>query len=384
MIPADAPTRRSSDARLLAIDANGTLTHAPRRLLASFLARGDLVVANDAATLPASLVGIHVASGRRIEVRLAQRRSLAADDVRDFAAIVFGEGDYRTPTEERPAPPPLERGDALRLGPLQASVRRTLGHPRFVALRFDGTPAAIWRGIALHGRPIQYAYLHEPLALWDVWTPVAAMPVAFEAPSAGFVLDWDRLAELRARGIAFASLTHAAGLSSTGDAALDARLPLDEPYAIPQATAEAIAKARERDGRVIAVGTTVVRALESAAIGEGRVRAGEGVATQRIDAGTRLRVVDALITGTHEPGTSHHALLRAFASADVLRSADRALQAHGYRTHEFGDSVLIERRAAASTPARLRSRMMADSLDGARREPAHDRPLREEEQSECG
>lgn len=353
MIAAHEPIQRPPDARLLAIDAHGRITHAPRRGLAALLRHGDLVVANDAATLPASLGGVHVETGERIEVRLAQRRSLAPDDVRDFRAIVFGEGDYRTPTEQRPPPPALVPGDRLRLGPLRATVQRVLGHPRFIALRFEGSTQEIWRGIALHGRPIQYAYLRAPLALWDVWTPIAGAPAAFEAPSAGFALDWGLVADLRARGVQFATLTHAAGISSTGDATLDVLLPLDEPYAIPQATADAVASARERKGRVIAVGTTVVRALEAAAIGEGLVRTGAGIATQRIDARWRLRVVDAVLSGTHEPGTSHHALLGAFASAESLGNADHELEANGYRTHEFGDSVLVERLASLSRGASL-------------------------------
>ena len=356
MIPARAPASHPGDGKLLVIDAQGVIAHFKRRDLPELLSAGDLVVANDAATLPASLAGIHVASGEPIEVRLAQRRSLAPDDVRDFAAIVFGRGDYRTPTEQRPPPPMLVAGDTLRLGPLRASVRRVLGHPRFVALRFDGSAPDIWRAIAHHGRPIQYAYVPAPLALWDVWTRFAAVPAAFEAPSAGFALDWQLIRELRARGVAFATLTHAAGISSTGDAALDALLPLDEPYEIPRATAGAIAGARERRGRVVAVGTTVVRALEAAAIGQGRVRPGQSVATQRIDATSRLQIVDALLTGTHEPGTSHHALLGAFAAAETLLRADRALDAHAYRTHEFGDSMLITRASAFSgrrTPSAL-------------------------------
>ena len=343
MIAAHEPIQRPPDARLLAIDAAGRIAHWPRRAFPALLSPGDVVVANDAATLPASLRGVHVASGDIVEVRLAQRGSLDPDDVRDFAAVVFGAGDYRTPTEDRRPPPELAPDDVLALGPLRATVRRLLGHTRFAALRFDGTAQAIWRGLALHGRPIQYAYLRPALELWDLWTAYAGTPAAFEPPSAGFALDWALLAEMRRRGIEFATITHAAGISSTGDEALDALLPLDEPYRIARSTADAVARARERDGRVIAVGTTVVRALESAATMSGLVRAGAGVATMRIAPGTQLRVVDAVLSGTHEPGTSHYALLGAFASAATLRDADRELEAHGYRTHEFGDSVLVER-----------------------------------------
>jgi S-adenosylmethionine:tRNA ribosyltransferase-isomerase len=283
MISADRPVQRPLRAKLLVVDTRGEITHAPRVAFVEFLRPGDLMIANDAATLPASLRGEHVPSGGPVEVRLAGRRSLAPHNVRRFSAVVFGAGDYRTRTEDRPPAPPLKPGDRLVLGPLSATVERLLGHPRLVALRFDGPPDAIWAGLARHGRPIQYAHVPAPLALWDVWTPVAGPPVAFEPPSAGFALDWRALAALRNRGVAFGTLTHAAGLSSTGDAELDRRLPFDEPYRISPATAVAIRRARARGGRVVAVGTTVVRALEHAASGDGRVRAGDGLATQRIE-----------------------------------------------------------------------------------------------------
>ncbi|HET7403292.1 MAG TPA: S-adenosylmethionine:tRNA ribosyltransferase-isomerase [Usitatibacter sp.] len=343
MIAARHAVQRPPDAKLLAIDADGELHHHARADLADLLEAGDLLVANDAATLPASLHGVHVPTGREIEVRLAQRRTLHPRDVHEFTALVFGRGDFRTRTEERELPPPLRIGDVLTLGPLSARVERIVAAPRLVAIRFAGTAASIWAGLARHGRPIQYAHLEEALAPWDVWTPIAAVPAAFEPPSAGFALDWQSLERLRARGVAFATLTHAAGISSTGDAALDASLPFDEPYCIPVSTAHAVRTARVRGGRVVAVGTTVVRALESAALGDGCVRPGEALATQRIGPRTRLQVADAILTGTHEPGTSHFELLRAFARDATLRRATRELDRFGYRTHEFGDFVFLQK-----------------------------------------
>ena len=212
----------------------------------------------------------------------------------------------------------------------------TLGHPRLVALKFEGPADRVWAGIAQHGRPIQYAYLDRPLALWDVWTPIAALPVAFEPPSAGFALDWKILRTMRERGAEFATITLAAGISSTGDPALDARLPFDEPYRIPATTAAAILRTRTSGGRVVAVGTTVVRALEHSG-----GRSGDGVADQRIGPDTRLSIVDAILSGTHAPEESHYQMLRAFHGDDVLAQAEAALEASSYRTHEFGDSVLI-------------------------------------------
>jgi S-adenosylmethionine:tRNA ribosyltransferase-isomerase len=349
MKAAALPVQRPPEAKLLVIDAAGRLQHAARARLVDFLRRGDLLVANDAATLPASLAGTHLRSGLGIEVRLAGRGSLRVDDVKRFSAVVFGAGDHRTRTEHRRAPPVLQVGDVLQLGPLRACVERLLDHPRLIALRFDGAPDAIRAGLAQHGRAVQYAHMAAPLALWDVWTRIAALPTAFEAPSAGFALDWQLLRRLRERGVGFATLTHAAGLSSTGDPALDARLPFDEPYRLPAATVAAIDATRAHGGRVIALGTTVVRALEHAASRDGTLRAGVGLADQRIGAHTRLRVVDAIVSGTHERATSHFELLRAFTDDAALRRADDALETHGYLTHEFGDSVLIERATQTTT-----------------------------------
>ena len=350
MIAADRAIQRPPHAKLLVVDAHRRIGHAPRSAFVEFLRPRDLVVANDAATLPASLHGAHAASDAPVEVRLAGRPSLDPEDVCRFSAVVFGAGDFHSRTEDRPAPPPLAPGDRLTLGPLNATVERTLGHPRLVSLHFDGGADEVWAGLARHGRPIQYAHLPAPLALWDVWTRFAGPPVAFEPPSAGFALDWRVLAMMRERGVEFETVTHAAGISSTGDDALDSLLPFDEPYRIPEATARAVARARARGGRVVAVGTSVVRALEDAATADGRVRAGAGLATRHLGRTSRLLVVDVILSGTHEPGTSHYELLRAFLDDATLERTSAELDARGYLTHEFGDSVLIERarpRAAA-------------------------------------
>jgi len=342
MIAATRATQRPFDAKLLVVDGRGRIVDARRRNFVDYLRAGDLVIANDAATLPASLFGVHETSGAAIEVRLAGRGSLSPSDI-SFSAIVFGGGDFHTPTERRSPPPRLAVGERLTLGPLRATVAHALGHPRLVEITFDGSPDDVWRGIARHGHPIQYAHMTEPLALWDVWTAIAGPPVAFEPPSAGFVLDWQSLAAMRARGIEFATITHAAGISSTGDEALDARLPFDEPYDISIATALAIDHARAEHRRIVAIGTTVVRALEHAGADGRSIRPGAGVATQRITAGSHLRIVDAILSGVHEPATSHYQLLRAFVDDETLKKADEAMNARGYRTHEFGDSVLIEK-----------------------------------------
>lgn len=345
MTAADRAVQRPLGAKLLVIDESGRLSHWPRATFVDHLQPGDLVVANDAATLPASLYGIHEPTGRPIEIRLASRHSLAADDVHRFTAVVFGRGDYHTLTEHREAPPCLSAGDSLSLGPLKATVAGIGFHERLVEIEFEGTADTIWAGLAAHGRPIQYAHIDAPLALWDVWTPVAGAPAAFEPPSAGFALDWRSIAALWNRGIGFATITHAAGISSTGDPLLDARLPFDEPYVIPPATTVAIAAARANGGRIVAIGTTVVRSVEHAADPDGHVRPGPGIATQKVTAATCLKVVDVLLSGVHEPGTSHYELMRAFVDDETLEFAAVQMAALGYRTHEFGDSVLVRAKA---------------------------------------
>lgn len=337
MIAASVAIQRPRDAKLLVVSANGSMEHRARTDFVELLRAGDLVVANDAATIPASLFGHHEATGLPIEVRLAGRDSSPLRQGDCFQAVAFGAGDFRIRTEDRPLPPPLKTGDTLHLGPLSATVIHVLNHARLVVLRFRGTSQAIWKGIAEHGRPIQYSHIGTPLAIWDTWTPIAGPPVAFEPPSAGFALNWRLLTAMAVKHVRFATLTHAAGLSSTGDPDLDALLPFDEWYRIPRSTAIALKTARERGGRVIAVGTTVVRALEASG-----GRPGEGLAQQRIGPGVPLRIVDAVLSGTHEPGTSHYDLLRAFCSALTLQAMSKELDAAGYRTHEFGDSIFVE------------------------------------------
>ena len=204
MKAANLPIQRRASAKLLIVDGRRMIAHRPRSDFADLLHAGDLVIANDAATLPASLAGWHERTGRGIEVRLAGRNTFGFDEFRQFSAVVFGLGDFRMRTEDRPAPPAFAHGDRLRLGLLRATVMDVLNHPRLILLEFDGTPAEIWEGLARHGRPIQYSHVPLPLAIWDTWTPIAGPPVAFEPPSAGFVLDWKTLSSMKARGVQFA------------------------------------------------------------------------------------------------------------------------------------------------------------------------------------
>jgi S-adenosylmethionine:tRNA ribosyltransferase-isomerase len=152
-------------------------------------------------------------------------------------------------------------------------------------------------------------------------------------PSAGRALDVATLAAFRARGVAIAFITHAAGLSAVGDPAIDEALPLPERYDVPRETLAAVATAKH----VIAVGTSAARALE-AAVASGRAN---GVTDLRIGPGSRRAVVDAILTGVHEAGTSHGSLLRAFVSERVLEEAASRSLREGFLGHEFGDVWLI-------------------------------------------
>jgi S-adenosylmethionine:tRNA ribosyltransferase-isomerase len=317
--------------RLVAIDGG-----APRlelfTALPRLLRRGDLVVVNDAATLPGSLPG-RTAGGAPFELRLS-----GPIDAGRLFGVLLGPGDHRTRTEHRGPPPRVVEGDRVVIAGIAATVVSAAG--RLVELVIRGDGDALWQALYSAGAPVQYAHRPERLALWSVQTAYAARPWAAEMPSAGRPLTWDIMLALRRAGIAVASLTHAAGLSSTGDDALDRALPWPERYEIPRRTIDAIGEARARGGRLIAIGTTVVRALEAAAQ-DGELRAGSGVATLRLDASHRPRLVAGLVSGLHVPGESHFELLSAFAPVEQLLRAVALAAQHGLSSHELGDACLI-------------------------------------------
>lgn len=326
------------DARLLVVEGrSGRLSDRTVADLPELLAPGDLLVLNDAATLPASLHG-ETDAGEAIELRLA---GPAIGD--RWPAVLFGAGDWRTRTEDRAAPPAVAPGQRLRFGDgLGAEVVAVaLLSPRLVEVRFDRDGEALWRALYAVGRPVQYAHHDHDLALWTVQTAYAARPWAVEMPSAGRPLGWRVLGALRRRGVELAWLTHAAGLSATGDPILDAALPLPEQYDLPERTVRAVYRARGEGRRVLAVGTTVVRALEGAARQPGGLRAGPGTTALVMDPTTRPLVVDGIITGIHAPGESHFRLLGAFAPASALAAASHHADVRGYRPHELGDLALV-------------------------------------------
>jgi len=350
--PATWPRGSPLAERLLVVDPRCDCT-AEKTVgdLAAFVRAGDVVVVNDAATLPASLRG-RTSNGEPVEARLLASRDGS------WRAVLFGTGVWRTRTEDRAPPPQVREGDVLTFGETLRARVDAVSHvsDRLVTLRFDAQGDRFWSALYHEGRPVQYSYVARPLSLWHVQTPFAARPWSSEMPSAARPLAWDLVLAIRAKGARIVSITHAAGLSSTGDATLDAALPLRESYEVPATTAEAITAARASGGRVIAVGTTVVRALESAAVqgrGDGTsagggvverestVIAGGGDTELVVASGHALRAADALFTGMHEPGTSHDALLQAFAPRELLLRAFELAERGGFLGHEFGDSMLV-------------------------------------------
>lgn len=331
--PAVAP-RPFGTERLLHVDpASGTVSHHAYRDLAERLRPGDLLVVNDAATLPAALP----LTSHDAELRLATRESNG-----EFWAVVLGPGSARLPTEARGPAPRLAEGERVVSGGLAGTVVAVDGRePRLVRVRFDLVGGELFAALYRAGKVISYSYLTRASELWDVNNGFASRPWAFEPPSAALPLSFELLGALRRRGVGLASLTHAAGLSSTGSASLDARLPFPERYELPAATVDAVEAAQARGARVLAVGTTVVRALESNALEHGALLPGPGRAELVIGPGFRPRVATGLLTGLHEPTTSHFSLLAAFAPRALLDRALEAAAREHYLQHEFGDGCLI-------------------------------------------
>jgi S-adenosylmethionine:tRNA ribosyltransferase-isomerase len=360
--PPEGRGLRRDQVRLLLIDpVTGEVGHHRFHDLPGLLDPGDLLVVNDSRTLPASLLA-RTADGQALELRLAGRDPEPAhhSQLEQAAAGAAGAGDRwaalplgvppdggdpaLVPTDARPPAPPLPPGMQLGFaGGLRATV---LGPheeaPPLVWLAFDRGGGALVEALHRAGRPVRYAYVPRPWALHHYQTLFAAAPGSVEMASAGRPFTLQTLRELRSRGVGLATISLHAGLSTYGDPEVDRRFVPAEPYRVPAATAEAVARCRAAGGRVVAVGTTVVRTLETAvARGGGRVVPGAGVTRLRIAPGHQLAAVDGLLTGLHEPQASHLDLLGAFVTPAVLHAAyDQALAA-GYLWHEFGDVSLI-------------------------------------------
>lgn len=331
--------RRFGQTQLMVVDGNNKPGFGRFADLERHLRANDLLVMNLSGTIPGSLRV--KSSGTFFELRLAAYAGVKMNDPREWWAISFGAGSWEMPTEARGAPPALRAGDilaaewGLKLKVLSVDAR----NPRLLKIAFHGENYL--ELLYLQAAPIQYSYQAEPLKLWDVQTPLAQIPLSVEAPSSLFPFNWETLLALRSK-FRVAYLYHGAGLSSTGEASLDDRLPLPEFYSIPEHTVIAWRETRKAGGRVIAVGTSVARALESArAIHEGEPRLLEGVTTLRVRKGCVMDRVDGMLTGYHDPLTSHFDLETAFVGEERLAKAFGEARLRGFRKHEFGDSTLL-------------------------------------------
>jgi S-adenosylmethionine:tRNA ribosyltransferase-isomerase len=295
----------------------GLVEHAMFVDLGAYLREGDLLVVNDSATLPAAL-DARTARGEPVTLHLS--------------APVAGSLWIVEPRS------PLAPGETLRLPAGGEATLLAPTHPgasRIWYARVD-VPEPIVEYLYANGRAIRYRYVPNDIPIEAYQTMFARVPGSAEMPSAGRPFTPRVNADLARRGIRFASLTLHCGVSS----AESHEPPQPERFAVPPHTADAVNEAKRSGRRVIAVGTTVVRALESAARGD-RVIASQGWTELVVTPRRGVRVVDGLLTGLHEPAATHLDMLRAFLPPDALREAYGEALAHHYLWHEFGDVHLI-------------------------------------------
>jgi S-adenosylmethionine:tRNA ribosyltransferase-isomerase len=304
----------------LLVSYRGTnrVVHANFRDLPWFLDAGDLLVVNDSATLPAALTA-----------RQEDRSEIALHLSTQLARTTWV-------VEPRQASPRAGATLQLRGGGSARLVEPHHGSARLwvAELSLPEVPHAYLRK---WGKPITYRYVEREWPLEAYQTVYAAHSGSAEMPSAGRPFSGRILDALPARGIEIEAIT-----LHTGVASLEANEPpYEEWFDVPQRTADAIAAARGRHGRMVAVGTTVVRALESTVDASGDVRAGSGWTDLVITPEHGIRSVDALLTGFHEPRASHLEMLAALADRAHLDTAYAQALNRGYLWHEFGDVHLI-------------------------------------------
>jgi S-adenosylmethionine:tRNA ribosyltransferase-isomerase len=305
--------------------------------LATQLEPGDLLVVNNSATLPAAVDGIRGATP------IAVHFSTALDD---HVWVV----ELRPATNATAHLPDIEPGERIGL-PDGAALTVVDSYPRpgVVGSRLWTTRLAIEGDIPTYlgrnGRPIRYSYVPHPWPLSSYQTVFARHPGSAEMASAARPFSADLVASLISAGIVIAPITLHAGVSS----AEDGEQPTAEWFDVPASTAALVNLTRASSGRVIAVGTTVTRAVESAVDPDGIVHPRSGWTDLVLGPAHPPRVVDGLITGWHEAGASHLLLLEAVAGPSLVAAAYREAIKHGYLWHEFGDSALL-------LPSRPRSR----------------------------
>lgn len=323
------PLPERSASRLLHVDgAAGTYADRLFTDLPALVRPGDLMVFNDSRVIKARLHG-EKDTGGRIEV-LVER--------------ITGEHEALVHLRASHKPKP---GSQLRLaGAINAEVLRREGD--LFRLRLD--PArTVFEWLEAHGEVPLPPYLDRPAEAQDAeryQTVYARTPGSVAAPTAGLHFDAALLERLRAAGVAMAHVTLHVGAGTFQPVRVEdvrAHRMHSEWYDVPAATAEAIAAARARGGRILAVGTTSLRTLEAAADAEGRVRSGAGETELFITPGYRFRVVDRLVTNFHLPRSTLLMLVYAFGGTDLMRAAYAHAVASRYRFFSYGDAMLIER-----------------------------------------
>ena len=347
--PPEARGLERDEVRLLVAQRDHlALVHDTFRGLTTHLRAGDLLVVNTSATIPAALPATR-ADGTAVDLHLSTPVPGAVETARGRVVVAPGyaaEPDRSAPrwvVELRRAGARFRSagaGERLALpdGGSAELVASYLSPGRLWIAALD-LPAPLERYLSTHGRPIAYGHLSRPRVLRDLQTVFADEPGSAEMPSAGRPFTPRVLDDLFARGVQVAPL-----VLHTGVASLErGERPYPERYRVPATTATRVNAHRAAGGRVIAVGTTVVRALETVAAPDGRVEPGAGWTGLMITPERGVRAVDGLITGWHEPDASHLLMLEAVGGRDLIEhSYDAALTA-GYRWHEFGDSHLILR-----------------------------------------
>jgi S-adenosylmethionine:tRNA ribosyltransferase-isomerase len=312
---------------LVARRSEGSIEHRTFSELPELLAPGDVLVINVSATIPAA-VPARRRDGKQVRVHFATRAPHLEDDWR---VVEIRSADGSRPLR-LPAGESLSlRGDAtLQLVAPYASGERLMLARFCCALLVD-------EYLERHGEPIRYSHVPSPWPIEAYQNVYAISPGSAEMPSAGRPITRELVSRLVAREIVVAPITLHCGVSSPESH----EPPFPEWYEVPAHTAQHISAARSRGGRVIAVGTTVVRALESAGGPDRCSCARSGWTGLVVTPACGVSVVDGLITGWHEPEASHLQLLEALMGPELLaRSYEAALDA-GYLWHEFGDSHLI-------------------------------------------
>jgi S-adenosylmethionine:tRNA ribosyltransferase-isomerase len=325
--PPEARGLRRDGVRLLVANrSTGLVVHSRFDELPSFLEPGDLVVVNTSATLPAALPAQR-RDGQALELRLS---TPSPDEVPNRWVVELRLGEVSFGGAHAGEELDLPAGATARL------LTRYAGSGRLWLADLD-LPEPLEHYLEAHGHPIRYRYVEHSWPLEAYQTPFAVEPGSAEMPSAGRPLSAELLARLAAGGVVLAPIMLHTGVSSPERH----EPPYPERYSVPEKTARLVDAVHAWGGRLIAVGTTVVRALETVAQPDGSVEAGAGWTDLVVTPERGLRAVDGLLTGWHEPEAWHLQLLRSAAGDELLERSYRAALRHGYLWHEFGDSHLI-------------------------------------------